>query len=117
EIHPQPETYRGNVSCTGPRACYDEGKRAAETLAFDFLRAGRVDARVVRIFNTYGPNMRLDDGRVVSNLICQALSGEPLTIYGDGSQTRSFCYVGDTVAGLRRLMELETADAWPVNIG
>jgi UDP-glucuronate decarboxylase len=117
EVHPQPESYRGNVSCIGPRACYDEGKRAAETLAFDFLRSGRVDARVARIFNTYGPNMRLDDGRVISNLVCQALSGEPLTIYGDGSQTRSFCYVGDTVAALRRLMEIDAPDTLPVNIG
>jgi UDP-glucuronate decarboxylase len=117
EIHPQPESYRGNVSCIGPRACYDEGKRAAETLAFDFQRAGRVDVRVARIFNTYGPNMRLDDGRVISNLICQALSGEPLTIYGDGSQTRSFCYVADTVAGLRKLMETDVPDTTPVNIG
>jgi len=117
EVHPQPESYRGNVSCIGPRACYDEGKRAAETLAFDYLRAERVDARVARIFNTYGPNMRLDDGRVISNLVCQALSGEPLTIYGDGSQTRSFCYVGDTVAALRRLMEIGEPDTLPVNIG
>ncbi len=117
EVHPQPESYRGNVSCIGPRACYDEGKRAAETLAFDYLRAGRVDARVARIFNTYGPNMRLDDGRVISNLVCQALSGEPLTIYGDGSQTRSFCYVADTVAALRRLIEIDAPDPLPVNIG
>jgi UDP-glucuronate decarboxylase len=116
-VHPQPESYRGSVSCIGPRACYDEGKRAAETLAFDFLRSGRVDVRVARIFNTYGPNMRLDDGRVVSNLLCQALSGEPLTIYGDGRQTRSFCYVADTVAGLRKLMELDRPDELPVNIG
>lgn len=117
DVHPQPESYRGNVSCIGPRACYDEGKRAAETLAFDFRRSGRVDVRVARIFNTYGPQMRLDDGRVISNLVCQALKGEPLTIYGDGSQTRSFCYVGDTVAGLRKLMEIEEADMLPVNIG
>jgi len=117
EVHPQPESYRGSVSCIGPRACYDEGKRAAETLAFDFLRSGRTDVRVARIFNTYGPNMRLDDGRVISNLVCQALSGEPLTIYGDGSQTRSFCYVADTVAGLRKLMELDAPDTGPVNIG
>ena len=117
EIHPQPEHYRGHVSCTGPRACYDEGKRAAETLAFDFARRKRADVRVARIFNTYGPQMRLDDGRVVSNLICQALSGEPLTIYGDGSQTRSFCYVADTVDGLIRLMECEGIDPQPVNIG
>jgi len=117
EVHPQPEGYRGNVSCTGPRACYDEGKRAAETLCFDFARSGRADVRVARIFNTYGPQMRLEDGRVVSNLICQALSGEPLTIYGDGRQTRSFCYVADTVDGLRRLMECEGLDLQPVNIG
>jgi len=117
EVHPQPESYRGNVSCTGPRACYDEGKRAAETLCFDFARAGRAQVRVARIFNTYGPQMRLEDGRVVSNLICQALSGEPLTIYGDGQQTRSFCYVADTVQGLRRLMECEDLDLQPVNIG
>jgi nucleoside-diphosphate-sugar epimerase len=117
EMHPQRESYRGNVSCTGPRACYDEGKRAAEALTFDFLRTGRVEARVARIFNTYGPNMRLDDGRVISNMICQALSGEPLTIYGDGTQTRSFCYVGDTVRGLWRLMESELPEAQPINIG
>ena len=117
EMHPQPESYRGNVSCIGPRACYDEGKRAAETLCFDFARTRRADVRVARIFNTYGPQMRLEDGRVVSNLICQALSGEPLTIYGNGTQTRSFCYVADTVDGLRRLMECEAMDLQPVNIG
>jgi UDP-glucuronate decarboxylase len=116
EVHPQPEDYRGNVNCTGPRACYDEGKRAAETLAFDFLRAGRADVRVARIFNTYGPRMRRDDGRVVSNFVCQALEGEPLTVYGDGSQTRCFCFVDDTVEGLIRLMESDSA-AIPVNIG
>lgn len=117
EVHPQPEHYRGNVSCIGPRACYDEGKRAAETLTFDFARAGRADVRVARIFNTYGPQMRMDDGRVISNMICQALSCEPLTIYGDGSQTRSFCYVDDTVEGLVRLMESDLTDLQPVNIG
>jgi len=117
EVHPQPEDYRGHVNCTGPRACYDEGKRAAESLAFDFARAGRAEVRVARIFNTYGPNMRMDDGRVISNLVCQALSGEPLTVYGDGSQTRSFCYVADTVDGLRRLMESPLAELQPVNIG
>lgn len=117
EVHPQPEGYRGNVSCTGPRACYDEGKRAAEALAFDFARTGRADVRVARIFNTYGPQMRLDDGRVISNFICQALGGEPLTIYGDGEQTRSFCYVADTVEGLRLLMESDIDDMQPVNIG
>jgi UDP-glucuronate decarboxylase len=117
EMHPQPESYRGWVNCTGPRACYDEGKRAAETLAFDFARAGRVDVRVARIFNTYGPRMRPDDGRVVSNIICQALAGEDITIYGDGSQTRSFCYVSDLVAGLMKLMDSDEAVGAPVNLG
>ena len=117
DVHPQPEDYRGNVNCTGPRACYDEGKRAAETLVFDYARRGRADVRVARIFNTYGPQMRMDDGRVISNFICQALSGEPLTIYGDGSQTRSFCYVDDTVDGLMRLMEADLPAMQPVNIG
>jgi UDP-glucuronate decarboxylase len=117
DVHPQPEHYRGNVSCTGPRACYDEGKRAAETLAFDFARMGRADVRVARIFNTYGPHMRADDGRVISNFICQILSGERLTIYGDGHQTRSFCYVADTVDALIRLMEADLPEALPVNIG
>lgn len=116
-VHPQTENYRGNVSCTGPRACYDEGKRAAETMAFDFVRSGRADVWVARIFNTYGPNMRMDDGRVISNFICQALAGEPLTIYGNGEQTRSFCYVSDTVDGLLRLMESGDRDLGPVNIG
>jgi UDP-glucuronate decarboxylase len=117
EVHPQTEDYRGSVSCTGPRACYDEGKRAAETLVFDFLRAGRCDARVARIFNTYGPRMRAEDGRIVSNMICQALSDEPITVYGDGSQTRSFCYVDDIVDGLMRLMESAAAAGLPVNLG
>jgi nucleoside-diphosphate-sugar epimerase len=99
EAHPQREDYWGHVNATGPRACYDEGKRAAETLAFDFARARRAEVRVARIFNTYGPRMRADDGRVVSNVICQALAGEDITIYGDGSQTRSFCYVDDLVDG------------------
>ena len=117
EAHPQQEAYRGWVNCTGPRACYDEGKRAAEAMAFDFARLGRADVRVARIFNTYGPNMHPDDGRVVSNLLCQALSGEPITIYGDGSQTRSFCYVSDMVEGLIRLMESEPDDLAPVNLG
>ncbi|WP_375286810.1 UDP-glucuronic acid decarboxylase family protein [Sphingomonas sp.] len=117
EHHPQREGYRGNVSCTGPRACYDEGKRAAETLAFDYLRTGRADVRVARIFNTYGPRMDPDDGRVVSNLVCQALSGRDITVYGDGSQTRSFCYVTDMVDGLIRLMESDTAIGMPVNLG
>jgi UDP-glucuronate decarboxylase len=117
EVHPQPESYRGWVSCTGPRACYDEGKRAAETLAFDFLRAGRADVRVARIFNTYGPRMAPDDGRVVSNVICQALAEDDITVYGDGSQTRSFCYVSDMVEGLMRLMDSDTAVGEPVNLG
>jgi UDP-glucuronate decarboxylase len=116
EVHPQPENYRGWVSCTGPRACYDEGKRAAETLAFDFQRTGRADVRVARIFNTYGPRMRPDDGRVVSNVICQALAEEDITVYGDGSQTRSFCFVSDLVDGLMRLMDSDVADG-PVNLG
>lgn len=116
EQHPQPEGYRGWVSCTGPRACYDEGKRAAETLTFDYQRARRADVRVARIFNTYGPRMRADDGRVVSNVVCQALSGEDVTVYGDGSQTRSFCYVSDLVDGLMRLMASDITDG-PVNLG
>jgi nucleoside-diphosphate-sugar epimerase len=117
EMHPQTEAYRGWVSCTGPRACYDEGKRAAETLAFDFLRAHRADVRVARIFNTYGPRMRCDDGRVVSNVVCQAISGDDITVYGDGSQTRSFCYVDDMVEGLTRLMDSQRAVGMPVNLG
>ena len=117
EVHPQREDYRGWVSCTGPRACYDEGKRAAETLAFDYLRLGRAETRVARIFNTYGPRMRPDDGRVVSNVICQALAGDDITVYGDGSQTRSFCFVDDTVEALMRLMDSEDAGGLPVNIG
>ena len=117
EVHPQPEDYRGAVNCTGPRACYDEGKRAAEALAFDFLRCGRADVRVARIFNTYGPRMHAHDGRVVSNFISQLMSGESLTIYGDGSQTRCFCFVDDTVEGLMRLMDSERAVGMPVNLG
>jgi nucleoside-diphosphate-sugar epimerase len=117
ELHPQAEDYRGWVSCTGPRACYDEGKRAAETLAFDFLRLGRADVRVARIFNTYGTRMRCDDGRVVSNIVCQALSGEDITVFGDGSQTRSFCFVDDMVDGLMRLMMSDRAAGMPLNLG
>jgi UDP-glucuronate decarboxylase len=117
EDHPQREDYWGHVNCTGPRACYDEGKRAAETLCFDMLRGARVDARVVRIFNTYGPRMSPNDGRIVSNLIVQALRGEPLTIYGSGEQTRSFCYVSDLVAGLMALMNVHPNPGVPVNIG
>jgi UDP-glucuronate decarboxylase len=115
--HPQNEDYPGRVNCTGPRACYDEGKRAAETLAFDFLRAGRADVRVARIFNTYGPRMRSDDGRIVSNVISRALAGEDIAIHGDGSQTRSFCYVDDLIEGLTLLMGSESARGLPVNLG
>ncbi|QLF68939.1 SDR family oxidoreductase [Peteryoungia desertarenae] len=117
EVHPQPEDYRGNVNCTGPRACYDEGKRAAEALCFDMLRTGRVDARVARIFNTYGPRMQPKDGRIISNLIVQALSGKSLTIYGTGEQTRSFCFVSDLVAGLIALMQIDPNPEVPVNLG
>ncbi len=117
--HPQTEDYRGWVNPIGPRACYDEGKRAAETLCFDFIRSRGADVHVARIFNTYGPRMRADDGRVVSNFIVQALAGEPITIFGDGSQTRSFCYVDDLIEGLVRLMEVsaEPMALGPVNIG
>lgn len=115
DVHPQAETYWGNVNCTGPRACYDEGKRAAETLAYDFHREYGTDIRVARIFNTYGARMLKDDGRVVSNFIAQALQGNPLTVYGDGSQTRSFCYVSDLVEGLMRLMACDRTE--PVNLG
>jgi UDP-glucuronate decarboxylase len=117
ETHPQTETYWGNVNPTGPRACYDEGKRAAETLTFDFERAGRVETRVARIFNTYGPRMRADDGRVVSNVVCQALAGDDITVYGDGGQTRSFCYVTDLIDGLMRLMAYDDALPGAVNLG
>lgn len=115
-VHPQPESYRGNVNPIGPRACYDEGKRAAETLFFDYHRTRGADIRVARLFNCYGPGMHPSDGRVVSNFVRQALAGEPLTIYGDGSQTRSFCYVSDTVEGLIRLMEAPGLTG-PCNIG
>lgn len=117
QVHPQPEDYLGNVNCTGPRACYDEAKRASETLSFDYLRRGTVDARVVRIFNTYGPRMQADDGRIVSNLITQALKGQQLTIYGTGEQTRSFCYVDDLVRGLIALMNVADNPKAPVNLG
>jgi UDP-glucuronate decarboxylase len=115
-VHPQPESYWGHVNPVGPRACYDEGKRAAETLCFDFQRQHRVEVRVARIFNTYGPRMQEGDGRVVSNFIVQALRGESLTLYGDGKQTRSFCYVDDLVDGFVRLMEHPT-ESGPVNLG
>lgn len=113
--HPQAESYRGNVNPIGSRACYDEGKRAAEALVFDYHRQHGVDVRVARIFNTYGPGMRSDDGRVVSTFICQALAGEPITVHGSGRQTRSFCYVDDTVDALVRIMESGAAE--PVNVG
>ncbi len=117
DIHPQPESYRGNVNPIGPRACYDEGKRAAETLMFDYRRQNKVNIRVVRIFNTYGPRMHPYDGRVVSNFIRQALNGETITIYGDGSQSRSFCYVDDLVEGLLRMMATPDDFPGPVNLG
>ncbi len=117
KVHPQSEDYSGNVQIIGPRACYDEGKRAAETLCFDYHRQYKTDIKVVRIFNTYGPFMRRDDGRVVSNFICQALAGEPITIYGDGSQTRSFCYIDDIVDGIVRMMESADGIMGPINLG
>jgi UDP-glucuronate decarboxylase len=117
EVHPQTEDYWGNVNPIGPRGCYDEGKRCAETLFFDYHRQYGVDIRVARIFNTYGPRMHPDDGRVVSNFIVQALRGKPLTIYGDGSQTRSFCYVSDLIEGLVRLMDASKEITGPVNLG
>lgn len=116
-VHPQTESYWGNVNPIGIRACYDEGKRSAETLYYDYLRCRNVNIRVVRIFNTYGPRMSADDGRVVSNFIVQALRGEDITIYGDGSQTRSFCYRDDLVEGILRLMNAEDDVTFPVNIG
>jgi UDP-glucuronate decarboxylase len=116
-VHPQPEGYFGNVNPIGIRSCYDEGKRVAETLFFDYHRQNNVDIKVVRIFNTYGPNMDPNDGRVVSNFIVQAIKGENITIYGDGRQTRSFCYVDDLVDGMIRLMESETGFTGPCNIG
>ena len=116
EVHPQVEAYWGNVNPTGPRSCYDEGKRVAETLFFDYHLQNKVDIRVIRIFNTYGPRMLVNDGRVVSNFIVQALRGEPITIYGEGSQTRSFCYVNDLVAGMVRMMDTDGFTG-PVNLG
>ena len=117
EVHPQPEEYRGCVNTIGIRSCYDEGKRAAETLFFDYHRKHNVDIKVMRIFNTYGPKMDIGDGRVVSNFIVQALRGEDITIYGDGSQTRSFCYVDDLIEGMVRLMNSRDGFTGPVNIG
>lgn len=117
EIHPQPESYRGNVNPLGPRACYDEGKRCAETLFFDYHRQHGVAIKVMRIFNTYGPRMHPNDGRVVSNFIVQALKGQDITIYGDGKQTRSFCYVDDNIDGMFKLMNSRDGFTGPVNIG
>ena len=117
EIHPQPESYWGRVNPVGIRSCYDEGKRCAETLFFDYWRQHRLEIKVMRIFNTYGPRMHPNDGRVVSNFIVQALRGEPITIYGDGSQTRSFCYVDDLIEGMLRLMDSPAEFVGPVNIG
>jgi UDP-glucuronate decarboxylase len=116
KVHPQTEDYWGNVNPIGPRSCYDEGKRVAETLMMDYHRQNRVDIRVARIFNTYGPRMAINDGRVVSNFIVQALKGESLTVYGDGGQTRSFCYVSDLIEALLKLMEAEDCTG-PVNVG
>jgi UDP-glucuronate decarboxylase len=116
-VSPQDETYRGNVNPLGPRACYDEGKRCAETLFFDYQRQHKIDVKVVRIFNTYGPRMHPNDGRVVSNFIVQALRGDDITLYGDGSQTRSFCYVSDLIDGLIRMMATGRDTPGPINIG
>ncbi len=117
EVHPQPESYRGNVNPIGPRACYDEGKRAAETLFFDYQRHNKVNIRVVRIFNTYGPRMHPFDGRVVSNFIRQALENAPITIFGAGKQSRSFCYVSDLIEGINRMMDAPDDFIGPVNLG
>jgi UDP-glucuronate decarboxylase len=117
EVHPQVETYWGRVNCVGPRSCYDEGKRCAETLFFDYQRQHGLDIKVIRIFNTYGPRMHPNDGRVVSNFIVQALRGEDITMYGDGSQTRSFCYVDDLIEGMLRMMDSEAGFFGPVNVG
>jgi UDP-glucuronate decarboxylase len=116
-LHPQPESYRGNVNPIGPRACYDEGKRCAETLFFDYHRQHKVRIRVVRIFNTYGPRMHPNDGRVVSNFIVQALKNEPITLYGDGTQTRAFCYVDDLIEGFLRMMDAPDTVIGPMNLG
>jgi UDP-glucuronate decarboxylase len=117
EVHPQPESYRGSVNPIGIRACYDEGKRCAESIFYDFHRMHGIDIKVARLFNTYGPLMRSDDGRVVSNFICQSISGTPITIYGDGTQTRSFCYVDDLILGLKKLMSSGSSVLYPVNLG
>ncbi|EED36574.1 UDP-glucuronic acid decarboxylase 1 [Luminiphilus syltensis NOR5-1B] len=117
EVHPQPESYWGKVNPVGPRSCYDEGKRCAETLFFDYRRQHNLNIKVARIFNTYGPRMHPNDGRVVSNFIVQALKGEPITLYGDGTQTRSFCYVDDLIEGFVRLMRMPGDFTGPVNLG
>ncbi len=117
EVHPQPESYRGNVNPIGPRACYDEGKRCAETLFFDYYRQHQLEIKVIRIFNTYGPNMNPHDGRVVSNFIVQALNGNNITMYGDGKQTRSFCYATDLIDGMVKMMNSVSGFTGPVNIG
>jgi UDP-glucuronate decarboxylase len=117
QLHPQPESYFGNVNPIGPRACYDEGKRGAETLFFDYHRQHQLDIKVMRIFNTYGPRMSATDGRVVSNLILQALQGQDLTVFGDGTQTRSFCYVDDTIRAIRLLMATPIGVTGPINVG
>jgi UDP-glucuronate decarboxylase len=117
EVHPQTEDYWGNVNPIGPRACYDEGKRAAETLFFDYWRQHNLEIKVVRLFNTYGPRMHPEDGRVVSNFVMSALTGNPITLYGDGSQTRSFCYVDDLIDGLVTMMESDASITGPINLG
>ena len=117
DVHPQPESYRGNVNPIGIRACYDEGKRCAETLCFDYHRIHGVRTKVIRIFNTYGPRMAVNDGRVISNFVVQALRGEDITIYGDGSQTRSFQYVSDLIEGMIRVMATDDSFTGPVNLG
>jgi len=117
EVHPQTESYRGNVNPIGPRACYDEGKRCAETLFFDYYRQLRIKIKVIRIFNTYGPKMQPDDGRVISNFVVQSLKNKDITIYGDGSQTRSFCYVDDLVEGIIKMMNSRDDFVGPVNLG
>jgi len=117
EVHPQPESYRGNVNPIGPRACYDEGKRCAETLFFDYYRQFKIKIKVIRIFNTYGPKMQPDDGRVISNFIVQSLKNKDIAIYGDGSQTRSFCYVDDLVEGITKMMNSREDFVGPVNLG
>ena len=117
QVHPQPESYFGNVNPIGPRACYDEGKRGAETLFFDYHRKHQVEIKVMRIFNTYGPRMSATDGRVVSNLILQALQGRDLSVFGDGTQTRSFCFVDDTIDAMRQLMDTSKEVTGPINIG